>query len=72
MDGQTAHNPPLPRAGQRILRRREAAMYLGISLRLFDEIRHLIPSVRYPGSRRVGYDVQDLDRFIEQNKAVLQ
>ncbi|OFZ80666.1 MAG: hypothetical protein A2583_13615 [Bdellovibrionales bacterium RIFOXYD1_FULL_53_11] len=58
----------------KVLNRPQAAQYLGIGQRLFDEYvaMRLIATIRFPGtrgrqSRKYGFRQQDLDAFIERN-----
>ena len=55
----------------RVLNRREAAAYLGISKKTLDRWtgRGVIGPLQFP-SRRVAYDRRDLDRLIEDSKTV--
>ena len=56
----------------RLLPLKKAAEYLGLTVWSMREriwAGH-IPSVRFPGGRKVYLDVEDLERFIEQNKTM--
>lgn len=50
----------------RLLRRKDAAPYMGRSLRKFDQIAHLFHVVVIDGMKH--YDRLDLDRLIELSK----
>jgi len=54
----------------RILRTRGASDYLGLSMSELEKRRRagLDPKVVKLGARAVGYDIRDLDRFIEQRR----
>ena len=64
--GQRIDSPLLPR----LLPLKDAAIYLGLSTWALRERiwSGLLPFVRYPGGRKLFLDLQDLDRFIDQNK----
>lgn len=52
---------------RRLLRRREAAAFLGVSLSTFRTVQKALPVVRLPtGAPR--YDVEDLERWIAASK----
>ena len=54
---------------QRLLSATQAANYLGVDTKTLWEWVNtgLIPQVKFPG-RRPRYDIQDLDKLIEENK----
>jgi excisionase family DNA binding protein len=62
-------NPSSPR----LLTLKRAAGYLGLTVWALRERiwAGQIPVVRFPGGRKMYVDASDLDRFIEQNKAVI-
>ena len=62
-------NPSAPR----LLPLKDAAAWLGLSVWSLRERIWAgdIPVVRFPGGRRQFIDVQDLERFIEQNKTTI-
>jgi hypothetical protein len=51
----------------RLLTRQDAATYLSISPRLFDEIvaRGDITPIKVPGARRKAFELPDLDRLVD-------
>jgi len=55
----------------RILRTRGAADYVGLSMSELEKRRRagMDPKVVKLGARAVGYDIRDLDRFIEQRRS---
>ncbi len=66
-----AERPP---AASQILNREDAARYIGVSQRLFDEYvaMKLITVIRYPGTRgrpgrKIGFRAFDLDEFLNSN-----
>lgn len=65
---QRIYNP----VQKRLYTLREAATYLGQSEWGMRELmwKRLIPVVKANGGRKVFFDVEDLDDFVEKNKAV--
>lgn len=54
---------------QRLMTRAEAAKYVHLSPKIFDEVvRPYIKVVQFEGLSRLMWDVMDLDRFIEERK----
>lgn len=54
---------------RRLMTRAEAAKYLHLSPKIFDEVvRPYIKVVRFEGFSRLMWDVRDLDGFIEERK----
>lgn len=54
---------------QRLMTRAEAAKYVHLSPKVFDEVvRPYVSVVRFEGLSRLMWDVRDLDRFIEERK----
>lgn len=54
---------------QRLMTRAEAAKYVHLSPKIFDEVvRPYVKVVRFEGLSRLMWDVRDLDRFIEERK----
>jgi excisionase family DNA binding protein len=60
-----------PRPGQRLLTLREAACYLGLSQWTLRELywKGRVPGVRM--TRKIHFDLRDLDSFIEASKEKL-
>lgn len=52
---------------QRLMTRKQAALYMGRSLRKFDEIKHLFRIVETDGTIR--FDRQLMDRYIDLSHA---
>jgi hypothetical protein len=63
---QGIHNP-------RLLPLKDAAAWLGLSLWAMRERiwAGQIPVVQFPGGRKMFVDTQDLERFIQKNKRVI-
>ena len=59
------HNTDLPR--RRILRTPDAAAYLGLSASTLEKMRSKGGGPRFKrlGGRAIGYDVRDLDRWLD-------
>jgi len=57
----------------RLLPLRKAAEYLGLTVWAMRERIWAgdIPVVRFPGGRKMFIDVQDIEGFIERNKALI-
>lgn len=54
---------------RRLMTRAEAAKYVHLSPKVFDEVvRPYVKVVRFEGLSRLMWDVRDLDRFIEERK----
>ena len=54
---------------QRLMTRAEAAKYVHLSPRIFDEVvRPYIKVVKFEGFSRLMWDVRDLDQFIQERK----
>ena len=54
---------------QRLMTRAEAAKYLHLSPKIFDEVvRPHIKVVKFEGFSRLMWDVRDLDKFIQERK----
>lgn len=54
---------------QRLMTRAEAAKYVHLSPKIFDEVvRPYVKVVRFEGLSRLMWDVRDLDGFIEERK----
>lgn len=54
---------------QRLMTRAEAAKYLHLSPKIFDEVaRPYIKVVKFEGFSRLMWDVRDLDQFIQERK----
>lgn len=54
---------------QRLMTRAEAARYVHLSPKIFDEVvRPYVKPVSFEGLSRLMWDVRDLDRFIEERK----
>lgn len=54
---------------QRLKTRAEAAKYVHLSPKIFDEVvRPYVKVVRFEGLSRLMWDVRDLDGFIEERK----
>jgi predicted DNA-binding transcriptional regulator AlpA len=60
--------PPILR--QRILRQREAAKYIGLAESTLEKRRGTGDGPRFVklGTRAIGYDVRDLDAWLEEQK----
>jgi len=58
----------------RLLPLKDAAEYLGLTLWALRERiwAGQIPVVQFPGGRKMYVDRQDMDKFIEQNKKVIE
>lgn len=54
---------------QRLMTRAEAAKYVHLSPKVFDEVvRPYVKVVRFEGFSRLMWDVRDLDQFIQERK----
>lgn len=54
---------------RRLMTRAEAAKYVHLSPRIFDEVvRPYIKVVKFEGFSRLMWDVRDLDQFIQERK----
>jgi hypothetical protein len=60
---------PLPPVQRRLLPYKDAALYLGISLRSMKALAAEEQVRKTPIGHRVLFDVRDLDEFIERVKA---
>jgi hypothetical protein len=67
-EAQRIHNP----LGKRLYTLKEAAEYLGRSVWGMRDLiwKQVIPVVKQPMCRKIYLDINDLDKFIEKNKAV--
>lgn len=74
MATRSGKNLKTDRVEPRLLALKDAAQYLGISTwGLRERIWNgEIPVVQWPGGRKQFLDVQDLNRFIEENKRVIR
>lgn len=62
-----------PMVSPRLLPLKVAAEYLGLTIWAMRERiwAGQIPVVQFPGGRKQYIDIQDLDKFIDQNKRVI-
>jgi hypothetical protein len=66
--------PRAVRAGQRLLTGRQAEAETGVPYRsLYDlHVRGALPAVRFPGSRRLWFERDALDRLIERSREAVR